>query len=93
MDRGVSVIINEPLEKGGLFQKVKGRSLPEWAKDYDIASWGQFFLKYIIAHRGVTCVIPGTSDPSHILDNMAAGEGNIPDEAGRRKMAAFFDSL
>ncbi len=92
-NKGVAVIINEPLEKGRLFEMVKGRQLPEWAKEYDIGSWAQYFLKYIISHPAVNCVIPGTSNPRHAADNMMAGHGRIPDETGRQKMARFLESL
>ncbi|WP_353720526.1 aldo/keto reductase [Dyadobacter sp. 676] len=85
-DKGVAVIINEPFEQGALFRAVKGKELPAWAGDYDIRSWAQFFLKYIISHDAVTCVIPGTSDVKHLVDNLGAGEGRLPDEAGRKKM-------
>lgn len=92
-DSGVAVIINEPFEKGDLFRMVRGKTVPLWAADYGIYSWTQFFLKYIVAHPAVTCVIPGTSDPKHMEDNLQAGEGELPDENGRRKMVAFIDSL
>jgi len=93
MDSGVAVIINEPFEKGDLFRMVRGKLLPPWAADYDIRSWTQFFLKYILAHPAVNCVIPGTSDPQHMQDNLQAGEGALPDEKGRKLMAEFMDSL
>lgn len=86
-DRGVAVIINEPFEKGELFGAVKGKALPEWAAEYDINSWGQFFLKFILSHPAVNCVIPGTSNPKHAADNMGAGYGRLPDAKGREKMA------
>ncbi|MBV6439740.1 MAG: aldo/keto reductase [Haliscomenobacteraceae bacterium CHB4] len=92
-EKGVSVIINEPFEKGSLFSAVKGKELPEWAADYDIKSWAQFFLKFILSHPAVTCVIPGTSNPEHLADNMGAGFGKLPDEAGRKKMAEFIGKL
>jgi diketogulonate reductase-like aldo/keto reductase len=91
MDKGVAVIINEPLEKGNLFEKVKNKSLPSWAADYGIKNWAGFFLKYIISHPAVTCVIPATSNPLHMKDNLIAGEGIMPDEKGRKKMAEYFD--
>ena len=59
-ESGTAVIINRPFAQGELFPKVKGRELPPWAADFDCTSWAQFFLKYIIAHPAVTCVIPGT---------------------------------
>lgn len=92
-DNGVAVIINEPFESGALFSKVKGKALPPWAADYDINSWGQFFLKYILSHPAVNCVIPGTSNPKHAADNMGAGYGKLPDAKGREKMAIYFDNL
>jgi diketogulonate reductase-like aldo/keto reductase len=92
-DKGVAVIINEPFEKGSLFSLTKGKTLPAWAADYDIQSWAQFFLKYILSHPAVTCAIPGTSSPKHVVDNMLAGHGALPDEKGREKMAALIESL
>lgn len=92
-DNGVSVIINEPFEKGWLFSAVKDQQLPPWAADYDIKSWSQFFLKFILAHPAVTCVIPGTSNPEHLADNMGAGYGKLPDEAGRKKMVEWMEKL
>lgn len=92
-EKGVAVIINRPFEEGALFNNVRTKALPVWVKEYDIKSWGQFFLKFIIGHPAVTCVIPGTSKVKHLEDNLAAGFGNLPDEAGRKTMAAYFDSL
>lgn len=92
-DSGVAVIINEPFDSGSLFRMVKGQSLPAWASDYDINSWAQFFLKYILAHPAVNCVIPGTSNPKHLADNMGAGYGKLPDENGLKKMRAFVAQL
>ncbi|MBX3239086.1 MAG: aldo/keto reductase [Chitinophagaceae bacterium] len=93
MNKGVAVIINEPLEKGRLFSLVKDRALPAWAKDYDIHSWAQYFLKYIVSHPAVNCVIPGTSNPKHAADNMLAGYGRLPDESVRKKMVAYLENL
>jgi len=92
-DKGVAVLVNRPYEKGALFHRVRGRALPGWAAEIDCASWGQVFLKYILANPAVTCVIPGTSKPKHMIDNAGAGRGRLPDEAERQRMAAFWDSL
>ncbi len=92
-DRGFAVIVNEPYNVGRLFRAVRGQELPEWAADFDCESWGQFFLKYVLAHPAVTVIIPATSDPEHLIDNMAAGLGRLPDEGTRRRMERFFDGL
>jgi diketogulonate reductase-like aldo/keto reductase len=93
IDNGVAVIINEPYEKGSLFSLTKGKPLPAWAAEYSISSWGQFFLKYIISHPAVNCVIPGTSNPKHVADNIGAGYGEMPDEKGRKKMLEYLNRL
>jgi diketogulonate reductase-like aldo/keto reductase len=90
---GAAVIVNRPFAEGALFRRVKGKSLPSWAAELGIASWAQFFLKWIASHPAVTCAIPGTGKPEHLLDNLAAGRGPLPDQAQRRSMAQYFDSL
>jgi diketogulonate reductase-like aldo/keto reductase len=88
-DRGIAVIVNRPFSEGGLFQRVRGRALPAWAAEFDCESWAQFFLKWILAHPAVTCVIPATSQPQHLIDNMKAGNGTLPDAATRERMTAL----
>ena len=78
-DRGVAVLVNRPFEDGGVFGRVRGKSLPEWAADIQCTSWGQLCLKYIAAHPAVTCIIPATGKVSHLQDNLAAGRGLLPD--------------
>ncbi|MCP1384670.1 aldo/keto reductase [Runella salmonicolor] len=92
-EKGVAVIINEPFESGSLFNAVKGKKLPEWAAENDIQSWGQYFLKYILANEAVNCVIPGTSNPKHVVDNMGAGFGRLPDEKLRLKMIEYLSAI
>ena len=72
---------------------MRGQQLPRWAAEFDCQSWAQFFLKYILAHPAVTVVLPATSDPEHLVDNMEAGLGRLPDERTRRRMEEFFDGL
>jgi diketogulonate reductase-like aldo/keto reductase len=91
--RGVAVIVNRPLEEGALFARVRGRSLPDLARDLDVASWGQFLLKFILSHPAVTCVIPATSDPTHMSDNLAAAAGRMPDAGQREEMARVWRSF
>jgi diketogulonate reductase-like aldo/keto reductase len=92
-EKGIATLINRPYQRGGLFRKVRGKSLPEWASEFDCASWGQFFLKFIASHPDVTCVIPATSKLKHMIDNMAAGYGGLPDEATRRRMIKTIESF
>ena len=91
-DMGVAVLINRPFRAGRLFQAVAGRDVPAWARDF-AASWGQFFLKFIVGHAAVTCVIPATSKPHHMADNLQAGFGAVPDAATRRRMSEWFSGL
>jgi diketogulonate reductase-like aldo/keto reductase len=90
-ERGVAVIINRPFDSGSLFSRVRGKALPAWASEFECATWSQFFLKYILAHAAVTCVIPATAKPDHARDIVAAGIGRLPDEAQRRRMAAYWE--
>lgn len=92
-DRGMAVLVNRPFQRGEIFRKVKEKALPDWAAECDCASWGQFFLKFIVSHPGVTCVIPATSKVHHLQDNMAAGFGSLPDSAMRKRMVDYFESL
>jgi diketogulonate reductase-like aldo/keto reductase len=92
-EKGVQVIINRPFAEGALFRKTKGKALPPWAAELGIASWAQYFLKWIVSHPAVTCVIPGTARPEHMKDNLAAGRPPFPGSEARKKMAAYFDSL
>ena len=92
-ERGIAVIVNRPFERAGLFGKVRGAQLPGWAAEFDCSSWAQFFLKYILAHPAVTCVIPATSKVKHLEDNMQAGLGRLPDAKTREKMVAYLKTL
>jgi diketogulonate reductase-like aldo/keto reductase len=86
-ERGIAVLVNRPFAEGGLFGRVRGQALPAWAAEADCESWAQIFLKWILAHPAVTCVIPATSRPQHLADNMKAGTGRLPNAAMRERMA------
>lgn len=92
-ERGMATLINRPFARGDLFGVVKGQALPVWAKDIDVKSWGQFFLKFVVSHPAATCAIPATSKPHHMLDNMGAGFGRLPDAATRQRMIRYLESL
>ena len=91
-DTGTAVLVNLPFGRGKLFSAVRGRPLPAWAAEFDAASWGQFFLKYLLAHEAVTCVIPGTDKPEYMRDNLDAARGRLPDAAMQKKMVEFWES-
>ena len=91
-ERGVAVIANQPLERGDLFRRVRRHALPDWAREFDCASWAQLFLKYILAEPAVTCVIPATGNPAHMKDDLAAGFGQLPDARQRQRIRALWDA-
>jgi len=90
---GVAVIANRPFAQSSLFSRVRGKAVPPWATDFDCTTWAQFFLKYIVSHPAVTCAIPATNKPEHMVDNMGAGYGRLPDQQTRQKMAGVIDSI
>jgi diketogulonate reductase-like aldo/keto reductase len=92
-ETGVAVIVNRPLAQAGLFSRVRGKALPPWAAEFDCSSWSQFFLKYVVSHPAVTCAIPATSEPAHMLSNAMAGDGRLPDEPMRARMVRHFESV
>jgi diketogulonate reductase-like aldo/keto reductase len=89
---GVAVIANQPLERGDLFRRVRGRPLSEWAGEFDCASWAQLFLKYVLAEPAVTCVIPATGNVEHMKDDLAAGFGRLPDARQRQQIRELWDA-
>lgn len=89
-ETGTAVLVMTPFESGELFAKVKGKPVPALAADLDCTSWAQFFLKFIIGHPAVTCPIPATAKASHVVDNVQAALGRLPDAKQRDQMAAAF---
>ena len=90
-DRGVATLINRPFGKGRDFAAVKNKQLPQWADEYSIKTWSQFFLLYIISHPAVTVVIPATANPAHASENFNITTAQLPDQAFREKMALFVE--
>ena len=89
-DNGIATLINRPFMRGRLFREAQEKKLPSWVSDYDIDSWGQFFLKYIISHDAVTNIIPATSKSKNMLDNTRAGMGKMLDAEAKRRMLEIF---
>ena len=93
LEAGVAVIVNRPFAQANLFDRVKGKPLPAWTAEFDCTSWAQFFLKYLLGHPAVTCVIPGTRRITHLKANMQAGMGRLPDASMRRRMLDYWNTL
>jgi aryl-alcohol dehydrogenase-like predicted oxidoreductase len=81
-----------PFGRGRLFSAVRGKPVPDWATEF-AGSWAQFFLKFLIADERITAVIPGTSNPAHMLDNLGAMRGRLPDPDQRKRMVAFIEGM
>jgi len=86
-ERGIAVLVNRPFSEGSLFQRVRGKALPAWASEIGCESWAQLLLKWVLANPAATCVIPATSRPEHLVDNMKAGVGALPDDKMRTQIS------
>ncbi len=89
-ERGIATMINRPFKRASLFEIIQGQSLPEVAKEVGAYSWGQYFLKFILANPAVTNIIPATSKRGHMIDNMQANTGIVPNASQRQEMLDVF---
>jgi len=92
-NRGIAVIANRPFQQGALLSRLERHALPPWASEIGARSWAQFVLKFIVSHPAVTCAIPATTQVRHVQENLAAAAGVLPDEATRRRMVSYVESL
>jgi diketogulonate reductase-like aldo/keto reductase len=92
-DRGIAVIINRPFREGALIREVERHPLPSWASEIGAANWAQYLLKFIVSHPAVTCAIPATGKVAHVVENMGAATGGVPEAARRRRMVAHVEGL
>lgn len=90
---GIAVLGYVPFGRTRLWGRVRGQDVPGWAREFGADTWGKFFIKFVIAHPGITCVTPATSKPKNMLDNIGAAYGELPDEAMQRRMAEYVDAL
>ena len=88
LESRVAVLVNRPFAGGGVFGRVRARPLPSWAGEIGCSSWAQLLLKYVLADSAVSCAIPGTRNPRHIVDNLGAALPPLPDPAMRRRILA-----
>ena len=92
-DKGIAVLVYAPFGRTRLWSRVKGRPVPEWAREIDASSWAQFFLKFVASHPAVTAITPATSRPANMADNMGAALGRLPDAAMRKRMIQWMEEL
>jgi diketogulonate reductase-like aldo/keto reductase len=92
-DRGIAVIVNRPFREGALIREVERHPLPSWAGEAGATNWAQLLLKFIVSHPAVTCAIPATSQVTHVVENMGAASGPLPDAAMRARIAAHVAQL
>lgn len=92
-EKKIAVLAYAPFGRTRLFRRVGDRPLPDFAKEFDAKTWAQFFLKWVIGHPAVTVVTPATSQAKNMLDNLGGGVGRLPDQAMRKRMAAYIDAL
>ncbi|MBV8515906.1 MAG: aldo/keto reductase [Acidobacteria bacterium] len=85
-NRGIAVLANRPFGSGSVFRSLRGKPLPDFAKELQCATWSELLLKFVVAHPAITCAIPATSDLEHLRANLRAGEGPMPDEALRARI-------
>lgn len=92
-ERGVAIVINRPFMNGAYFQRLEGKQLPDWAREFGCETWAQFSLKYILANSALTCVLTETSNPAHMEENLLTATGPLPNEAQRQRMREFIATV
>lgn len=92
-DRGIGVLVYAPFGRTRLWDRVRGHEVPAWAEEFDARSWGQFFLKFVIAHESVTAATPATSRARHMIDNMGGARGRLPDAEMLKRMVSHIEGL
>jgi aryl-alcohol dehydrogenase-like predicted oxidoreductase len=92
-ERKIAAMAYFPFDRGRIFQRASSTPLPEWAAEFDAKTWAQFFIKYVLSHPAITVVRTGTTKPAHMLENINAGAGRLPNEAMRKRMAALIDTF
>lgn len=93
IERKIGVLVYMPFGRTRLWQRVGDRKPPEWANEFNAATWAQFFIKFVLSHPAVTIVTPSTSQARHMIDNIGGGIGSLPDEATRKRMIELVDAL
>ncbi|MEL7185856.1 MAG: aldo/keto reductase [Pseudomonadota bacterium] len=92
LETGTAVFVMQPFRSGEIFRLTAGRELPDWVSEFDCESWAQFALKWIVGHPAITSVFMETTKTRHVVDNMGAGIGRLPDADQRQRMLELIQS-
>lgn len=92
-ERKIGILAYQPFGRTRLWNRVGDTPVPDYAKEFDATTWGQFFIKFVVSHPAVTVVTPATSQAKNMLDNLGGGRGRLPDAAMRKRMIATVDAL
>jgi aryl-alcohol dehydrogenase-like predicted oxidoreductase len=93
IERRIGVLVYVPFGRNRLWSRVGERPVPGLAQEIDAVTWAQFFIKFVAAHPAITSVTPATSQARHMIDNLGAARGTLPDEATRQRMIEIVDAL
>jgi aryl-alcohol dehydrogenase-like predicted oxidoreductase len=93
MDKGVAVFVALPFGRGRALKAVADKEVPAWARaELSCDTFAQLLLKFIVSHPAVTTAIPATSRIKHMVENLNAGRGPMPDAKQREKIAEIWAS-
>lgn len=92
-ERKIGVLAYQPFGRTRLWNRVGTTPVPEYAKEFDAATWAQFFIKFVASHAAITVVTPATSQAKNMTDNLGGARGRMPDAAMRKRMIATVDAL
>jgi len=90
-ERGIGVIVMQPLGVGALAQRAPAAEALKPLANFGIRTWAQALLKWILSDRRVHCAIPATSSVEHMQENAAAGDPPWFDAAARGYVAELAD--
>ena len=93
LERRIGVLVYLPFGRSRMWARIGSRPVPDWAEEFDAHSWAQLMLKFVVAHPAVTVATPGTSDPEHMVDNLAGGRGRLPDAQHLARMIEVVERL
>jgi len=82
-ERGIGVIVMQPLGVGALAARPPAVEALQPLARFGVRTWAQALLKWILSDTRVHCAIPATSSVEHMKENAAAGDPPWFDAAAR----------